>query len=122
MALIVLLTLIVGLTIYMIYNNIKIKKEKEYSNSVVNLDPSLLSDTPADEMVITSSTLSTAKTGLTAELSDRGYILDPKSSFPLTINNVNQSITTKIRELLEKGYSQGYNEIAQDLVPIIVSI
>jgi hypothetical protein len=119
MAFIVLLALGVGLTIYMIYNNIKQKKAKEYSDPSVDIAPSLLSDTPEDDMNVDYGTLSTPKIGLTSESNDRGYILDPKSSFPLTIYNVNQDITTKIRGLLEKGYLQGYNEVTQDLVPII---
>lgn len=49
---------------------------------------------------------------------DGGFILNPQSTFPLTIYGIDQFIAVKLKEVLDDGYSQYPRDTVQKVMPI----
>lgn len=51
--------------------------------------------------------------------SDDGWILNPRSSFPLTVRGIDQGTAEELKKLLDTGYSLGTYAHARTILPII---
>lgn len=65
-----------------------------------------------------SSQIENPDTGSITSTGD-SYVLNPKSTFPLTISGVDQTTAEKLKKLLEDGYNIGAYAHARTLMPVI---
>lgn len=72
-------------------------------------------------IIIKTSLLSSDKidTGEVIPSDDKGWILNPKATFPLTIYGVDKEIAVKIKEMLDRGLSEGLYKVTSSIVPIV---
>jgi hypothetical protein len=66
-----------------------------------------------------SDSFDNPNTGSVTMTHDSGWILNPRSTFPLTIYGVDQQIANELKRLLEAGYSLGTYAHARTIIPII---
>lgn len=58
-------------------------------------------------------------TGSIASTKDGGWVLNPSSTFPLTIHGINKTTAEELKRLIDAGYSIGTYSHARTIVPII---
>lgn len=66
-----------------------------------------------------SSSFDNPDAGSVTATQDSGWILNPKSTFPLTVYGINQLNAEELKRLLDAGYSLGAYAHAHTIVPII---
>lgn len=57
--------------------------------------------------------------GEVAATSDGAWILNPKAPFRLTLEGVDKETAKRVKEALEGGYSKGFCQVVDNLVPVI---
>lgn len=62
---------------------------------------------------------SNPNTGDISAINDGEWILNPKSTFPLTVHGIDQSTARELKRLLEEGFSWGTHALASSIVSII---
>lgn len=65
-----------------------------------------------------SSSLDNPDTGSIVASDDGGFIINPKSTFPLTIYNLDETTVKELKQILEDGYSEGAYSVIQRIVPL----
>ncbi|MBC7320527.1 hypothetical protein H5T89_07755 [bacterium] len=58
-------------------------------------------------------------TGEVSKTEDNGWILNPKSTFPLTIYGVDEEIARRIKEILDRGLSDDIYRVAENISSLI---
>lgn len=58
-------------------------------------------------------------TGAVIPSNDGGYILNPQSTFPLTIYGIDQHIAKEFKQILDSGYCEGSYKTVQNVMPIV---
>lgn len=58
-------------------------------------------------------------TGEVTKSEDNGWILNPKSTFPITIYGVEEEIAKRIKEMLDRGLSSEVYKVAENISPLI---
>lgn len=66
-----------------------------------------------------SSSFDNPDTGPVTATSDGGWVLNPKSTFPLTVYGIDRATAEDLKRLLDQGYSLGTYDHARALVPLI---
>lgn len=66
-----------------------------------------------------SSDFGMPDTGTITSTKDGGWVLNPKSTFPLTIYGIDQSTAEEVKRLLDEGCSLGTYAHAHTLIPIV---
>lgn len=113
---ILIILIIMGLVIIWMY-----KKYKKYSTQkTVDLKPQV-SEPKITVSIHTrpSTSFENPDTGYITPTQDGGWVLNPKSTFPLTIYGANQTIASELKGLLDAGYSLGSYAHARTIIPII---
>lgn len=92
-------------------------------SSIARVETSKL-DIPEPKITVSirttpSSSFDNPNTGSVTMTHDGGWILNPTSTFPLTIYGVDQQIADELKKLLEAGYSLGTYAHARTIVSII---
>jgi len=60
-------------------------------------------------------------TGSVSLSQDNGWILNPKSTFPLTVYGIDREKASNLKTILEEGYYSNYKTISQKILSIILS-
>lgn len=60
-------------------------------------------------------------TGSITHSQDEGWILNPKSTFPLTVYGIDGEKVLKLKSILEEGYYENFKSISQKILPIILN-
>jgi len=58
-------------------------------------------------------------TGEVTRTEDNGWILNPKSTFPLTIYGVDEEVANRIKEILDRGLSGDIYKVAENIASIV---
>lgn len=58
-------------------------------------------------------------TGDVIRSNDNGWILNPKSTFPLTIYGVDEEIARRIKDILDRGLSSDIYKVAENISPLV---
>jgi hypothetical protein len=66
-----------------------------------------------------SNSFDNPDTGSVTSTPDGGWVLNPKSMFPLTIYGIEKSTAEELKGLLDAGYSLGTYAHARTIVPVI---
>ena len=95
-------------------------KRKTRRQSVQRVETNI----PDPEVIVTvrtspSGSFDDPDTGSIIPAQHGGWILNPKSTFPLTVYGIDQSTANECKRLLDEGYSKGTYDHARSLLPII---
>lgn len=102
-----------------------ILKPKLKRGQITQFKPSATTkDTPNVKVSVSidpssSIIFSNPDTGTIISSSDGGWILNPESTFPLTIYGIEQSIAEELKQILDNGYSQSPYQTVQNIMPIV---
>lgn len=113
-----IIIIVVGLIIYYLIRSKRKKVAIQYNPSTTKNDsPEIKMSVSVDNSQ--SKNLDFPDTGPITPSGDKGWILNPKSTFPLTIYGINKSIAEDLKQILDDGYSQGPYQVEQKLMPIV---
>lgn len=105
------LLIVVSFLIYL-YQQSK-KKNKEIKNLPLELPVRISVDYSSEPSKFYPETRDVVET------EDEGWILNPNSTFPLTIYGVNKETIYEIKKILDEGFSKSYYETEKKLHPIV---
>jgi hypothetical protein len=71
-------------------------------------------------LVLIAILSSNPDTGSISVTHDSGWLLNPKSTFPLTVYGINRSTAEELKRLLDGGFSLGNDAHAKTILPIII--
>ena len=106
-ALIIIILLVVGIYLY--------KKFK--TPSKINIEPKINVSISTRSGPINGS--NNIDTGTLKPTKDNGFVINPKSPFPLTIYNLSQKEAGELKTILDEGLSEGSYKVIQKLRPLI---
>ncbi len=69
----------------------------------------------------TKSSFQTPDTGDVKSSADGGWIINPRSTFPLTIYGINEKEANELKMILEEGFTKGIYDVLPKLIPFIAS-
>lgn len=102
---------VIGLVIYWASSRRKSSaSRKEVITPAITISTSITSS---------SSSFENPDTGAVTATSDGRWVLNPRSTFPLTIYGIDQATAEKLKMYLDHGYTQGIYAQSRALLPII---
>lgn len=117
--------IILIVTCIIIYYIFKPKLKRGSSTQITQLKPSATAKDTSDIKVSVSIDTSSSTifnnpdTGKVIPSEDGGWILNPESTFPLTIYGISQLVAEELKQILDNGYSQGTYQVVQSILPIV---
>jgi hypothetical protein len=100
--------ILIGLFLYFLWIGIRSKGKNKRE---VTQTPSI--------SIKTSLSSNKSDTGEVIPSKEKGWILNPKTTFPLTIYGVDKEIANKIKETLDEGFSEALYKITDGITPIV---
>ena len=117
MAEIVLLILILSISALFFIIRSNLKKIKDNKVVAKNIAPETKTSKPISSCQ--SGRSSPANTDSIVKSTGDGWILNPQSTFPLTIYGIDQSVAEETKQILENVYTTGIHEITKNIIPIV---
>jgi len=110
MGLLLLLFAVFFLIIWLIY--------KKYKKSHKKIEPLITIQTDFHSR----TSFQYADTGDIKSSEDGGWIINPRSTFPLTFYGINEKEANELKMILEEGFTKGIYDILPKLIPSIASL
>lgn len=89
----------------------KFKKEHQVEEPKIQIQ--VIFNTPG----LTSSDI--PDTGSVIPSNDNGWILNPGSTFPLTIYGIDRKTAEELKQILDRGYFESSYRVVQDIMPLV---
>lgn len=118
----IIILIVTCIIIYYIFKSkLKRRTSTQITQSKLSATAKDASDIKVSVPIDTSSStiFNTPDTGKPIPSEDGGWILNPQSTFPLTIYGISQSVAEELKQTLDNVYSQGIYQAVASILPIV---